>query len=178
MRLSLVAACVLMLAGCAHTVTLIELASAIPAHEATWVPTPGEEMAGPLAEMKARAESWGFRFEPLPPGMGDTWGRISVPSRVVQVRDGLPVNAQFEVIAHELGHIFGPVSLAPDASQVFAEMVAVGVAEYYGHVGYVNTSAKYVAMHKGGFHVAKYVEVDVKFAVRCITGREKFALMR
>lgn len=157
--------------GCAPS--LRELAVKIPSHEASYTPTTGNTMAPALDALLGQLQSWGVevRYEQDMTGFGLT----DMANRIIVLRADMPVNAAFEVLAHEAGHLFQPPSIELLAhAEAFAEAVAVGVAEHYNHP-YRHTAARYMAGIKTGLHILPDVKVDVEFAVKALTGQTEYA---
>ncbi|HXG88758.1 MAG TPA: hypothetical protein VNJ02_10515 [Vicinamibacterales bacterium] len=158
--------------GCAPSV--IEMASKIPHHQATYEPTEGDSMQRALDELLTRVRSWGFEVTyveglALPSGH-PIFGRIDSVAHQIELRTPMPVNATFEVLAHELGHLFGPPALDRATGQVFAELVGVGIAAHYGYSS-KRPAATYLAAFKHTFPSVAYLQADIDFAVKAATGQ-------
>lgn len=156
------------LAGaCAHPV--LHLASTIPHHQATYTPTEGDSLQRPLTDLVTRLAGWGIAVEQAD-GLS-AFGDFTPSLRRIRLRSGLPVNAQFEVLAHEIGHIFAPRALDEATGQLFAEIVGYEIARFYGHDASL-VSALYLAQMKHTFGAYRWLKTDIDFAVRAATGRE------
>lgn len=151
--------------GCAHPV--LSMAEKIPFHAASYEPTSGDSAAKPLADLLARVCSWGMTVEYLEMS---AFGRYIRPAHTIQLREGLSVNAQFEVLAHELGHVFAPPAIDDMTGQVFAELVGVEIAKFYGYES-KRIAAAYIAQFKHTFSAVKHMRVDLEFAVKAATGQ-------
>jgi hypothetical protein len=156
--------------GCAAPKTL-RLAERIPALAADYQPTDGNRMAGPLAELEQRLESWGVAIEDMPPDMPG-FGRASRQARTIWLRPELSPDARFEVLAHEAGHLFQAPALDPQTGQLFAEMVGVGVQKFYGSKTAEDVGAAYLSAFKHLFGSYRWMKRDIEYAVACLTGRQ------
>jgi len=155
------------LTGCAPTVVRRSLQ--IPHFESGYEPTAGDEMGSAYLQLHDRLTQWGIAIHEQPLRQ---FGLADLRRGVILIREGLPINARFEVLAHEAAHLFQPPALEDSSTaQVFAELVAVEIAKFYGHDGYVDISARYLAMHKHAFASVKYLERDVAYAVKVLTGQ-------
>lgn len=156
----------ILLIGCAPSV--LDRASEIPHGQATYTPTAGTSMGDAFSDIFTLAGLWGFSV--LYSDGDEAYGRVYIKERRIEIRPDLPLNAMFEVMAHELGHIFQPAMLDTSEGEVFAELVLVDVAKFYGFSS-SRISAQYLAAHKAAFPSAKYLRTDVKLAVEAITGQ-------
>jgi len=168
--LAIVIACggaIACLTGCAPA--LIRRSTAILHVDAGYEPTPGDEMGPAYLQLHDRLTRWGIEIHEQPLR---AYGLADLRRGVILIREGLPVNARFEVLAHEAAHLFQPPALEDSSTaQVFAELVAVGIAKHYGYARYLEISARYLAMHKHAFGGAKYLERDIAYAVKALTGQ-------
>jgi hypothetical protein len=157
-------------AGCAPSV--VSRAAQIPYEQGTYIPTRGDSMARPLSELFSRAANWGFSIEPMAPGDA-SFGRVIRLQRRMYLRHDMPVNALFETLIHEMAHVFAPWHLNDSQDELFAELVLVEVARYYGH-RCEDTSARYLARHKTALPLARSLRREVKRAADIITGRHPY----
>ena len=166
------------LTACSSTPRTLRLAEQIPHFQADYVPTEGDSMAGPLAELEQRLTDWGIAIGDLPPTVGGV-GLSSLPARQILLRPGLPVNARFEVLAHEAGHLLQPVTLGNhEVGQVFAELVGVGIQQYYGSTTAEEVAALYLAQFKHAFGAERYLRRDIDYAVKALTGQVPMPVLR
>jgi len=154
-------------AGCAPSV--VSRAGRIPMAEATYVPTAGETLRGPFRSLVTRLHGWGIVVV-VGPRIPGTFGSMDATTGTIYIDPDMPVNGQFEVLAHEAGHLFHSRGLPSDVAEVFAELVSVGVCRYYGHDAR-DSSARYLAGRKSGLASAPYLQQDVERAVKALTGR-------
>jgi hypothetical protein len=164
----------LLLTGCASSsARVLQRASEISHFAAGYTPTPGDDMAGPLAELTTRLEAWGVRVEDLPETPGRPMvGLASLEYRVVQIQRGLSVNARFEVLAHEAGHLLQPPGLQDRAvAQLFAELVGVGIGKFYGAKHCEEIAAIYLASFKYVFGAEPHLRRDITYAIEAMTGQ-------
>ena len=129
-------------------------------------------MARPLSDLFTRTANWGFRIEPLVSEDG-AFGRVFRYQRRMYIRNDMPVNAMFETLVHEMAHVLAPPHLNESENELFAELVLVNVARYYGHAC-EETSARYLARHKSALPLARSLRRDVKRAADVITGRRPY----
>jgi hypothetical protein len=157
--------------GCAPKT--LRMAARINHFAASYIPTPGDEMAGPLAELEKRLTGWGITISDLP-AMAPYSGIADAQSRTIQLKPGLSVNARFEVLAHEAGHLFQPPALdsGSQVGQLFAEMVGVGVQKFYDSKTAEKVAAPYLAQLKFAFPSYRWMKHDINYAIRCLTGQE------
>jgi hypothetical protein len=151
----------------------LRMASRISHFAATYEPTPGEEMADALADLQTRLTTWGITLGDLPPTSPNV-GVADAHGKTILIRAGLSVNARFEVLAHEAGHLLQPPSMESGSmhGQVFAEMVGVGVQKFYGSKTAEKVAAAYLAQMKYAFPAYKWMKHDIDYAIRCLTGQE------
>lgn len=149
----------------------LRLAQDLSHFEATYIPSTGDTMAGPLAELTARLERWGVTLGELPAVFSEV-GLTYRADRRILLRVGLSVDARFEVLAHEAGHLLQPPALDDDAvAQLFAELVGVGVQKFYGSRTADRTAAAYLAQFKWTFAMEPYLRRDIDYAVKVLTGQ-------
>jgi hypothetical protein len=156
--------------GCAsHPV--LERARNMSHFAASYEPTPGDEMKPALDALTKRLQLWGIRIIPTMPN-DHVHGRASLEHRIIQLHPALSVNGRFEVLAHESGHLFQPPALNdPAVAQVFAELVGVGIQRYYGSKTCEDVAARYLAQFKWAFSSYRYLEKDIDYAVKALTGQ-------
>lgn len=140
-----------------------------PAWEATYTPTVGARMRGPLAALTARLAEGGITVTVVE-GL-EAHGLSYVPMRQIVLNAALSVDGRFEVLAHEAGHFFHPGLADPSARELFAELVGVGVQEYYGSRTARTTAAGYLVLHKHAWATYPFLRRDIEEAVRVLTGR-------
>lgn len=160
--------------ACAHPV--LQVAVTIPHGQAAYEPAAGDSMRAQLLELMARVRGWGFRLElveNLKDDRGrDAFGLVWHAQRLIQLRAGLSDNAAFEVLTHEVAHVFAPRTLDEFAGEVFAELVMVGVCEYYGYTSTRNP-AVYLAAFKQTFPAMPPLKRDIELAIKAATGRAR-----
>lgn len=155
--------------GC--TPKTLRMAEQISHFAADYQPTPGDDMAGPLAELEQRLTAWGVTIGDLPPTVGGV-GLASARDRSILLRPGLSPNARFEVLAHEAGHLLQSPGVTDLYAQLFAELVGVGVQRFYGSTTAEKVAARYLASMKHTFPAYQWMKRDIAYAVRCLTGQE------
>lgn len=91
--------------------------------------------------------------------------------RAVVVDSKLHATARLEVLAHEAGHRLQPPVWDSNTSEseVFAQAVSYLVCLSYGH-DTLDSSAAYLAVHKGGLHVLTDYKLDIEYAVMVLSG--------
>jgi hypothetical protein len=167
-RSVLIAACVL-LSACAPKT--LRLAEQINHFAADYQPTPGDSMRAPLEALEKRLADWGVTVGEIPPTFGGI-GLASAENRTILLKPGLSVNARFEVLAHEAGHLLQPPTLGDQAvAQLFAELVGVGVQKFYGSQTAELVAARYLAQFKYAFAAEKHLRTDIQYAVEALTGQ-------
>ena len=181
-RFALLLLCV-SLWGCTATDRLMRRASAIPTWEAVYTPTTGDSFAGPYQALTARLIAHGIRVEEVPdlyqPATGAKVAGLTFRrSRLIQVEATYDLNARFEILCHEAGHLFHPQWLDSTTAEVFAEIVSVRVQRFYGSKTALTVSAPYVAAYKSAFPAMRPMRVDLQKAVDALTGRATFELIR
>jgi hypothetical protein len=155
--------------GC--TPRVLRMAEARSHFDARYIPTDGDSMRAPFLDLAGRLERWGITIADLPEQDG-AFGRASLEQRTIWIKRSLSVNAQFEVLAHEAGHLLQPPALADDAlSQLFAELVGVGVQHFYGSATADETGAAYLSQFKYTFGAARAMRHDIDYAVKALTGQ-------
>lgn len=159
----------LMLALCSSACThpVLKLASTIPFHQAHYLPTQGTNLIGPLTELIERVRSWGLAVEFVDM---EPYGSYSRNEGIIRLRSGMPPNATFEVLAHEIGHVVSPPALDDATGQVFAELVGWAIAKHYGHDA-TRISGTYLAAYKHRFEAVPHLKVDLAFAIDVALGR-------
>ena len=181
-RFALLLLCV-SLWGCTATDQLMRRSSAIPTWAAVYTPTTGATFAGPYQELTARLIAGGIRVEEVPdlhqPSTGAKVAGLTFRrSALIQIEATYELNARFEILCHEAGHLFHPVWFDPATAEVFAEIVSVNVQRFYGSKTALTVSAPYVATYKSAFPAMRPMRVDLQKAVDALTGRATFELIR
>lgn len=167
MRIVVVVFAGLMLAVCSQSMR--ELSVEIPQYEGGYKINEGDEWAPALTDLRSRLASWGVT---VGEAAMQPFGTTDTVNRVIILRQGMPINAQFETLAHEAAHLFQPPSIEIRShAEVFAEEVAVRVTAFYGHKDYKHASARYIALYKPGLSVLPDLEVDIAYATKALTGR-------
>ncbi len=138
---------------------------------AHYKPSDGEVMKPALDELIARAATWGVtvRMDTPPP---DVLGQTFRIEKLILISNQYPINGQFEILCHELGHLFHPI-MENMYNELFAEVVGWKVAEYY-HWDIKRGSAEYVSRFKPALSGLKYLNHDIDRAVKIITGQIPF----
>jgi hypothetical protein len=148
----------------------LRMAERILALEANYIPTEGDEMAAALDELSGRLTAWGITIVDLPPTMQGV-GRASLDARTIWLRPELSPNGRFEVLAHEAGHLLQSPGLDEPTAQLFAEMVGVGIQQFYGSKTAEDVAARYLAGHKHVFGAYRWLRRDIQYAVLALTGQ-------
>jgi hypothetical protein len=165
-------ASVVILAGCASRIdTVVSDASDQPYWNAVYVPSEGTRMAQAMADLETRL-SKGFvsveRVEKLPP-----FGLCLPVERRIMIRAELSIDGQFEVLAHEAGHLLQSPAIADNSlSETFAELVGVEIQAYYRSQTGQQTASKYLSVHKHAFIYLPILKPDIERAARIILGFE------
>jgi hypothetical protein len=165
---------VLMVWGCAPS--LQQRALEFSHEEARYVPPATAHMAKALAEVETRlTKDYGVTLEEaeseeeMP--LANAWGVADMEKRIISLPADLAPDARFEVLLHEAAHIFQPMTLPRDVREVFAEVVMVKAAAYYGWDA-SGRSARYLSQWKSGFAALPFLKKDVEDAVKTITGQK------
>jgi hypothetical protein len=168
-RVHLIAS-VVILAGCASRIdTVVSHASESPYWQSTYVPSEGTRMAQAMADLETRLRK-GFvsveRVEKLPP-----FGVCFPVERRILIRAELSIDGQFEVLAHEAGHLLQSPAIADNSlSETFAELVGVEIQAYYRSQTGQQTASKYLSVHKHAFAFLPIIKPDIIRAARIILG--------
>lgn len=155
---------------------VVRRATETPNWQAGYLPSAGATMSRALAQLEARLVGAGLTITPFEicaaeRSLAAVLGYANGPRLRICLDRTLPIDAQFEVLAHEAGHFFflgGDDDLA--ARQVFAELVAVEVCAFHGH-DIRALAARYLARYKHAFGAMRYMRVDFRYAVDALTGR-------
>jgi hypothetical protein len=165
-------ASVVILTGCASQIdTVVSNASRVPYWESVYVPTDGTRMASALTDLETRLRK-GFvtveRVAGLPP-----FGACLPVERRILLRAELSIDGQFEVLAHESGHLLQSPAIADTStSETFAELVGVEIQAYYRSPTGQQTASKYLSVHKHAFVFLPIMKPDIIRAARIILGFE------
>lgn len=174
-KIALVALLVV-LSGCSSAVgsfqshTVYSIAMEHLAWEPSYEPNPGSEMQTRVMQLEQFCQNNAIMLERTT--LDGLWGRSSLQYRIIQIREGLSPNAEFEVLAHELGHFFQPPPMSPGAAEVFAEMVVVHLGQLW-HYDYTNSAAAYLARHKEWLQVAHIYDKEIRYAAQVLAGQKK-----
>jgi hypothetical protein len=166
----------LALMGCAPSV--VNRAIALDPTVVDYTPSTGDDMAAAFQTLAASLAKGGYGVEVISQAemierFGDwAYGMNFRNLRHIYINGSVPVNAQFETLAHEAGHIFHAPFLNREVAEVFAELVGNRVQAYYGSKTAVQTSADYLAKFKHVFGTLPYLEGDMDRAVRVLTGKQ------
>jgi hypothetical protein len=156
--------------GCASRIdTVVSQASESPYWNSIYVPSEGTRMAQDDLEARLRK---GFvtvdRVEKLPP-----FGLCLPVERRILIRAELSIDGQFEVLAHEAGHLLQSPAIADNSlSETFAELVGVEIQAYYRSQTGQQTASKYLSVHKHAFVFLPIMKPDIIRAARIILGFE------
>jgi hypothetical protein len=163
--------CLLLLSlGCASRIdTVVSNASRVPYWESTYVPTDGTRMTGALADLEARLSKGSVSIERvagLPP-----LGACFPVERRILLRAELSPDGQFEVLAHEAGHLLQSPAIEDNStSEMFAELVGVEIQSYYHSQTGEKTASGYLSVHKHAFAFYPILKPDIERAARIILG--------
>lgn len=171
-----------LLAGCAPSV--VKRAVELDPNTA-YVPTEGDEMGSALKLLVERLEEGGYTVDIASPeaimmlNQGErAYGLHFRGARRILLNSEVPINAQFETLAHEAGHAFHSPVLQMEsygAAEVFAELVGSRVQEFYGSKSARLTSSDYLARFKHNFAMVKFLQADMDKAVEVLTGKRAWA---
>jgi hypothetical protein len=169
MRTILLAMCV-GLSACAPRV--LYMAERISHFEATYDETPGDSMAPAFYDLHRRLTDWGVTIGDLPPEApyaGIAYGQ----HKTILLKPRMSINAKFEVLAHEAGHLLQPpaIEAGSQVGQLFAELVGVEVQKFYGSTTAEKVAAPYLAQMKYAFPAWRWMKRDIAYAVKALTGQ-------
>lgn len=177
----LIAILTLALASCAPS--LIDRTVSL-GPDTVYVPTVGDEMGTAMKLLSARLVEGGYTVDLQPEevitrlNQGEwAYGLHFRQFKIIALNSSVPVNAQFETLAHEAGHIFHSWALREEsygASEVFAEIVGNRVQQFYGSKTAKRTSSEYLAAFKHALVYLPYLERDIEYGVRVLTGRAEW----
>lgn len=86
--------------------------------------------------------------------------------RVISLDPTLSPNAQFQVLAHEAGHVLQPAGLSTPEAEVFADAVA-----YLVSGDETKTFSRYLSGSKSGLHVLKTYRREIQWAAKVLGGK-------
>jgi hypothetical protein len=164
--------CVLGMAGCASGV--VDRTLTLDPMTVRYTETPGAEMGPALERLTLRLAEVGYTVERAELSW---YGLNNIQQRVIVLNGAISVNAQFETLAHEAGHIFhapGLHQVAYPAAEIFAELVGSGVQEFYGSKTATQTSSDYLARFKHAMVFVPMMQRDIDRAIRVLTGKAQW----
>ena len=134
-----------------------------------YVPTEGNRYADSLADLTARLTAHGLTIEVVDT-QGHGFGLNFGNGRIVLSQD-LSVDGQFEVLAHEAGHLFHPHSMETSVKEMFAELVGLQVQQFYGSTVAESASMAYLAQHKHAMIFYPILKPEIDRATKILTGQ-------
>ena len=164
--------CVLHISCASAYSPVIDRASHLPP-TARYVQTEGEEMREEMAALAETLRRGGYTIHTMP-GL-QMFGFHDGATKTIVLNADVPLNTQFETLAHEAGHAFHAPSLSAysyPTAEVFAELVGNRVQVFYGSRTAVQTSSDYLAAFKWAFTTVPYLRRDMDRAVRVLTNQE------
>lgn len=156
---------------------ILRRASALDPHLTRYVPSEGAEMQAALTTLTQTITAGGYtvKIVPLDTIVGilgaPAFGINHYPSRTIYLDEARSVNAQFETLAHEAGHMFHSRAIDRATAQVFAELVGAQVQAFYGSRTALTTSSDYLTHYKHAFAALRFLQKDMRRAVQILTNQ-------
>ena len=162
--------------ACSFNSQILRQAQAIPAINADYKPAKGDSMAGAYKELWERLEAGGVTVHEeanlVNPQSGtQVWGLTFRNQHHIDIEATADVNARFEILCHEAGHLFHNAALTYAQAEIFAEIVGANLQDHYGVRGAKEKAAAYLAGYKNGADVAKTNKLDIEIAIKALTGK-------
>lgn len=152
--------------SCAPSVR--DLAMARPAAMGDYSPPEGATLQMALDRLTAKVGEMGVGVQRVEES-GGLVGRLASHRRVIYLSSELGVDASFEVLAHEAGHLFHPSYLTKSMSEVFAETIAWKLALRWGY-DMRRSSGRYLASYKDGLDAERIFKQEIQEAVEVLLG--------
>ena len=176
MRSALPIAVLLILVGCAATMTerIVREAQKGLVWSADYTPREGgnpEQLAALYAHLTVNLK---IDVEYLPADAHILQGAFGMSYAAgnhayIRLRQDLSVNGTIEVLAHEAAHLFQPPHLTRSETDVFAMVVAAHVADRLGVPDAVATSALWLRQHKAALRTALDLRDEIEHVANMLT---------